>query len=60
MKVVGLALEVGFCLTVTSIFKEPILKDKARTISQVSGLDEDDIPLLLLINTRKDPRKLLV
>ena len=59
MKLVGLARQVGLHLTVTSIFKQPILRDMARSTGQVSGLDEDDIPPFSLLNTKKDPRKLL-
>ncbi|KAF2468358.1 acetyl-CoA synthetase-like protein [Lindgomyces ingoldianus] len=59
MKLVGLARKVGLHLSVSSIFKQPILKDMARSTGQVSGLDEDDIPPFSLLITRKDARKLL-
>ena len=59
MKLVGLARKLGLHLTVTSIFKQPILRDMARSTGQVSGLDEDDIPSFSLLKTKKDPRKLL-
>ena len=59
MKLVGLACKVGLHLTVTSIFKQFILWDMARSTDQVSDLDENDIPPFSLLNTKKDPRKLL-